>query len=128
MLLVVFIIFLVRRMRVKFTWFSLAVAASMALSGCQTYKYAHQLKLVSLSDDFHESESIGNVRGVDCQSFIFGYPTGPEPSLDRALENAQNQSGSNRVRYITDVTTDSEGFDSFLYKKECLVVKGKGYK
>lgn len=115
-------------MHVKLAWFSLTLITAVALSGCQTYKFAHQLKLVSLDDDFSEAKSIGNIRGVDCQSFIFGYATGPTPSLDRAMENAQNQNGADRVRYITDVTSDTEGFDAVVYKKQCLVVKGKGYK
>lgn len=99
-----------------------------AISGCQTYKYAQQIKLISLDDDFSSARSVGNIRGIDCQAFVLGYPTGPEPSLDRAFENAQNQSGGEKIRYMTDVTTDSEGFDAVVYRKQCIVVKGKGYK
>jgi hypothetical protein len=108
---------------------AIAVVFLLGATGCQTYKYAHQVKLIAFNDDFTKAESVGNVRGKDCQSFILGYATGPEPSLDRALEDAQEQAGKgHRLRYMNDVATDFEGFDAGVYAKRCLVVKGRGYK
>jgi len=115
----------------------------LALGGCQTYKYADKVKMIAFSDDLSKGQSIGNVRGEDCQSFLFGYPMGPAPQLDRAVEHLQNQTqgkdisvsfddkskGNNiALRYINDVTTDWDGFDAVVMAKRCLIVKGRGYK
>jgi hypothetical protein len=120
--------------------FTLAI---LTLGGCQTYKYADKVKMIAFSDDLSKGQSIGNVRGEDCQSIFLGYPTGPAPKLDRAMEHLQNQTlgkdiglsvdeksknNTLALRYINDVTTSWDGFDAGIMAKRCLIVKGRGYK
>lgn len=115
---------------------------SLLCSGCQTYKYAADVKMVSFSDDFSEGQSMGNVVGEDCVTTILGYTLGPVPTLDRAMARAQsqktqgvadnllasNEAGGMAIRYINNVSSSWEGFDAVVFKKSCLQVKGRGYK
>ena len=115
----------------------------LALGGCQTYQYADKVKMIAFDDNLQKGQSTGNIRGEDCQAFLFGYALGPAPKLDRAIEHLQRQTegkdapltGSTdvketrlAVRYLNDVTTTWDGFDAVVYKKNCLIVKGRGYK
>lgn len=106
--------------------FGIAALLLLGVSGCQTYKYAHQVKLIAFRDNIEQGESVGNVTAKDCQSAIMGLVTGPEVTLDRAMEKVQNKK-ENSVRYLNDVSTENEGFDAYFYRKSCLLVKGRGY-
>lgn len=111
--------------------------AVFGMWGCQTYKYADKVKMISFDDILTKGASMGNIRGEDCQTKILGYATGPAPKLDRAIQSLQNQTpgtdnksgpGGRAIRYLTDVTTEWDKFDIGLYAKHCLIVKGRGYK
>ena len=116
---------------------------ALSLWACQSYKYADKVKMVAFDDDFKKGKSIGNVRGEDCQTWILGYPLGPSPKLDRAVEHLQRQTEGKTVdvttdernkesrlavRYINDVSTNWDSFSAVLFGKNCLIVKGRGYK
>lgn len=106
----------------------LAFTMSFLLTGCQTYKFAYQLKMASFDDNLSPGQSVGNIRGESCQSAIMGIPTGPEPSLDLALEKVQKAIKGQRLRYVNDLSTTTSGFDAIFYSKFCIIVKGIGYK
>jgi hypothetical protein len=124
---------------------SLAWAACIgvfALSGCSTYQYAKNVKLVSFDDDVTRGKSVGPIRGEDCIWSILGYKLGGVPTLDRAFANARNQTDSGimgststqsasadkAIRYINNVSTANDGWDAVVVGKQCLVVKGTGYR
>jgi len=114
----------------------------LMLSGCQTYKYAANVKLISFTDDIEKGKSTGPIRGQDCVWKVFGRWVGVEPTLDKAARNAATQGDTGfvsdtfggadykglAVRYLNDVRTDWEGFDVWFVGKKCLIVQGKGYK
>ena len=121
--------------------FIAAVVGSSLLSGaCAHYKVADNIKMVSFEDEVHKGRSLGPIRGEDCVWSIGGYKLGGNPTLDRAMANARSQSGggftdsfksnsakAGAVRYINNVSTESDGFNAVVVGKECLVVKGIGY-
>jgi hypothetical protein len=118
------------------------VIAALALSGCATYNYANNVKLVSFDDNIQKGTSVGPIRGEDCTWRILGYQLGGLPTVDRAFINARNQAGSlesagfksstdkheNAIRYVNNVSTENDGFDAVVVGKTCIVVKGVGYR
>jgi hypothetical protein len=105
--------------------FAAAVAVVGVLStGCSTYPYAKNVKMVSFDGNVAEGKAVGPVRGQVCQASVMGYPIGEPPTLDKAMAAAREK---NEVRYINNVSTEEEGFSAFAYAKRCLIVKGTGY-
>jgi hypothetical protein len=97
----------------------------IALTGCaSTYQYAKNVKYVSFDGNLAEGKGVGPVRGESCQAFVMGYAIGEAPTLDKAVADARTHSN---LRYLVDVATDNAGFDAYVYRKYCLVVKGTGY-
>lgn len=122
---------------------ALLLAPSLALfAGCATYNYASNVKTVAFADNLEKGQSVGNIRGEDCTWKVLGYPLGGEPTLDKAFQHAKNQtdgaslSGSlsskqasnGPLRYISNVNSKPDGFDAFLFGKNCITVTGVGYK
>lgn len=120
----------------------LGLVLVILLTGCATYQYAHNVKLISFDDSAKKGHSIGNIRGEDCTWSVFGYQMGGLPTVDRAFINARNQAGAfesagiengaksrgDSVRYVNNVTTENDGFDAFVVGKQCIVVTGVGYR
>ncbi len=126
-------------MKRSFLW--AACLGMLAFSGCTTYQYAKNVKLVSFDDDVTKGKSVGPIRGEDCIWIILGYKMGGSPTLDRAFANARNQSDSSvtgsstqsagsdkAIRYINNVATVHDGWNAGVVGKECLTVKGTGYR
>jgi hypothetical protein len=103
-----------------------ALVAFAALgSGCTTYQYAKNVKMVAFEDDVSTGHAVGPVRGEDCQSHVLFIPVGPRPTLDRAFADARKENGE--LRYMNNVATEASGFDAIVYSRRCLAVKGTGY-
>ena len=121
---------------------SSAVFFSLFSTGCATYQYAHNVKLMSFDDNLEKGQSVGPIRGEDCTWTVLGYQLGGLPTLDRAFINARNQAGAmesagltktetnkaSGLRYVQNVSTSRDGFDAVIVGKNCLVVKGTGYR
>jgi hypothetical protein len=102
---------------------------AIGLSGCASYNYAQNVKLVGFQDNIEKGTSIGNIRGEDCTWNVLGYQMGGLPTVDKAFISARNQSGNGQaLRYANNVTTSNEGFSAGLFGKKCIVVKGVGYR
>ena len=115
-----------------------------ALQGCATYQYAKNVKMVSFEENVVTGKSVGPVQGEDCVWSILGYQLGGMPTLDRAFASVRNQSSSSLVnvmagatqstssdkaiRYINGVSTSNDGFNAVVVGKQCLIVKGTGYR
>lgn len=122
--------------------FAAAVVALMGLVGCTTYPIAQKVKLVSFDEDVTKGKSAGPIRGEHCIWTVLGYKLGGQPTLDVAMANARNerssgmldafggskQSSKNPIRYMTNVSTGHEGWNAVVVGKNCLVVKGTGYR
>ncbi|HKY34620.1 MAG TPA: hypothetical protein VJN18_01665 [Polyangiaceae bacterium] len=93
-------------------------------TGCTSYQYAKNVKMVSLDGNVTEGRSVGPVRGESCQAMVMGYPISEQASLDKAVANAREKS---QLRYINNVSTEDGGFDAYFYARRCLIVKGTGY-
>lgn len=118
--------------------------AGLLLGGCATYNTMENVKLVSFEDDVPTAKSVGPVRGESCAFAVMGYWLGGKLTVDKALANARTQTGTSIVsavhsdnqanlgdktlKYMTNVSTDWDGFDAYVVSKSCLVVKGVGYK
>lgn len=104
----------------------IALGALLALSasGCTSYQYAKNLKMVSFDNNVGAGQSVGPVRGESCQAAVMGYPIGEAASLDGAMANARTK---NQLRYLNNVSTEDGRFDAYFYSKRCLIVKGTGY-
>jgi hypothetical protein len=102
------------------------VAALVALgaTGCASYPYAKNVKMVSFDGSVAAGQGIGPVRGESCQAFVMGYPLGEPPTLDKAIANAREK---NKLRYMNNVGTEDGGFNAVFYSKTCMIVKGTGY-
>jgi hypothetical protein len=99
--------------------------ASLGSSACTSYQYAKNVKLVSFDDNVTTGHSVGPVRGEDCQNLFLGIPIGDPPSLDQAFAEARKDGG--RLRYMNNVSSQSTGFNIFVYGQRCVVVMGAGY-
>lgn len=111
-------------------------------SGCATYNYAQNIKTVGFEDNIKRGTSAGNIRGEDCTWSVLGYQLGGSPTVDRAFINAKNQASALEaagfdntaksrapvIRYVNNVSTENDGFNVGLLAKNCIVVKGVGYK
>lgn len=96
--------------------------------------------MISYDDDVSAGKSVGPVRGADCTWTILGYQMGGAPTLDKAMANARIGAGEafsdqwskkgngETLRYINNVSTSHDGFNAGIVAKNCLVVKGAGYK
>lgn len=114
------------------------------LGGCATYSTMENVKLVSFEENVPTAKSVGPIRGESCGFAIMGYWLGDKLTIDKALANARTQAGSsimssvhsnnqsnlgdNTLKYMTNVSTDWDGFNTYIVSKSCLVVKGVGYK
>ena len=110
------------------------------VQGCATYKYADNVKMIAFGDNVKKGKSMGQIEGKDCTWNVLGYSLGGAPTLDKAFMNTQNQAGEAAsagfstsegklaVKYMNNVTTERTGFNAFVVAKQCLVVKGAGYK
>ena len=120
--------------------FALMACLACAASGCATYNYAEQVKMVSFSDDLTKGMSVGNIRGEDCTWEVLGYQMGGPPTLDHAFINAKGQihsagimndskgHGGESLRYVNNAHAQNDGFNAGLFGKKCIVVTGLGYK
>jgi hypothetical protein len=119
----------------------LVSALFVVAQGCASYKYANNVKMVSFSDDITKGKSVGNVRGEDCTWKVLNQPLGGAPTIDKAFINTKKQASSlqsagfsstsnqaDALRYLNNVHTEREGFDAYIFAKDCLVVTGVGYK
>lgn len=102
------------------------LALFLATGGCASYQYAKDVKLVSFDDDVSTGHAVGPVRGEDCQTFILGYAIGDRPTLDKAFADARKENG--QLRYLNNVSTENTGFNAGVYGKQCVAVKGTGYR
>lgn len=100
------------------------IALGVALSGCSTYQWAKDVKYVSFDGNLAPGTGVGPVQGESCQTYILGYAVNEAPTLDKAVQDARKQS---KLRYMTDMATDVNGFNAVVYGKSCLIVKGTGY-
>ena len=119
-----------RLFAVKFGIFSAILFCAFVASGCATHQLAKDFKLIGFEEDISKGKSIGQIRGEDCQTFIFGFPTGNPPSLDRAFSNAKKRgsAGSADFRYVNDIMTSYEGWNALVVAKQCLNVQGQGFR
>jgi len=112
------------------------------LQSCASYKYAQQIKMVSFDDNVKKGKSAGPIQGKDCTWMVAGYWLGGNPTVDKAFLNAMNQAGmmesagagsskdsrGQKIRYINNANTDTEGFNALgIVGKQCIVVNGVGY-
>lgn len=102
----------------------LIIGASVVFTGCATYQYAKNVKLLSFDGDLTMGRGAGPVRGESCQSTVMGYAVNESPTLDKAVANAMQK---NHLRYMNNVSTENAGFSAVVYARQCLVVKGTGF-
>lgn len=112
------------------------------LASCATYQYAQKVKTISFDDNLTKGTAVGPIRGEDCTWTVLNQQLGGAPTIDKAFINAKNQVGAMGsagfgalekntnapIRYINNVTTSNEGFNAYLFGKQCLVVTGVGYR
>jgi len=107
---------------------------------CASYRFAQKVKTISFDGDFKKGKSVGTIRGEDCTWTVLGYKLGGDPTLDKAFINANKQAGAlasagfkqaegkNALRYVNNVHTEAEGFNAYLFGKNCIVLTGVGYR
>src|SRR5437870_12736534 len=88
----------------------LGALLALGASGCTSYQYAKNVKMVSFDNNVSTGHSVGPVRGESCQAAVMGYPIGEKASLDGAMANAHAQ---HQLRYLNNVSTEDGGFDAF---------------
>jgi hypothetical protein len=112
------------------------------LSACSSYQYARNVRFMALTNKANEGSSVGLVKGSDCTWWFFDNPLGDPPSLERAVISAQTQKGyhsfnrgsasdshkSNTIRYLNNVRSENSDSNYWIVKKQCLIVKGQGFK
>lgn len=101
-----------------------AALVGVMATGCATYPYAKNVKMVSFDGNVASGQAVGPVRGESCQASVMGYPIGEPATLDKAMANAREK---HQLRYMNNVATEDGGFNAYFYAKTCLIVKGTGY-
>ena len=118
------------------------LAGALLLSGCATYNYAANVKMISFDDNVEKGKSVGQIHGEDCTWKILGVQLGGLPTVDRAFTNARTgadtmesagfsssgKKNSDGLRYVNNVTSKTDGFDAGVVAKNCIIVTGVGYK
>lgn len=116
------------------------ISFSLFLTGCASYQQAQNIKMVSFTDNISKGKSSGMVQGQDCTWHVLGYTLGDQPTVDKAFINTRNQSDAmasaglnkseseNPLRYVNNVSVERGGFDAKIFGKNCLVVKGEGFR
>ena len=122
-----FIAALIKKQARKWSLLLSVPISALALSACQTYQYAQNVKMVSFEEDTTKGKGVGPIRGEDCVWMVLGYWLGGLPTLDKAFTSARQQAGS--VRYLTNVASTTDGFNAGgIVGKSCIIVKGSGFK
>jgi len=103
---------------------AIPLAVLCLVSGCSTYQYAKNVKLISFDNNAAAGKGVGPVRGENCQAFVMGYAISDAPTLDQAVADARSK---NKVRYLNNVATENTGFNAVVFAKRCIVVRGTGY-
>lgn len=113
------------------------------LTSCASYNYAQRVKTIAFDDNITKGQAVGPIRGEDCTWTVLGNQLGGAPTIDKAFINAKSQAGSlasagfgalektdatKQIRYMNNATTANEGFNAYLFGKQCLVVTGVGYR
>lgn len=119
----------------------LALAAMTALAGCQTTQQAKEIKLLGFEENVAKGKSLGPIEGSDCVYSVFGYPLGGAPTLSRAIMNARKGKhaavsdavgGQDKLgegaRYLNNVSVSHDGFNAFVFAKQCILISATGYK
>jgi hypothetical protein len=130
----------------KFIRLAAIVAGAFLTFACQTPpKLANDIRLIGFDQDISRGKNVGLVEGDDCSYGVLGKASFGSAKLRRAFDNARKGArtnvsdsvtkafnGSSRggggggVRYMNNVTIDSEYDNYFLFQKYCTVVSGKG--
>ena len=117
-----------------------AIAACCLSLGCTRHLVANEIKLVGFEENVQKGKSSGEIEGDDCVFQILGYRLGHSPNVGRAIHNARlerrseigdvggGKGGGEGLRYINNLHIEPDGFDVGVFGKDCLVVKGTGYK
>lgn len=100
---------------------------TLLMSGCSSYQYAKNVKIIAFHDLKGRGQSVGPVEGQDCMWRVLGYQFSENPSLDRAFMDAKKHGGEH-LSYIKNVSTKNTGFVTGIVDKQCLVVQGEGVK
>lgn len=121
----------------------LPMGLAVLLSGCSTYQFAKDVKMMSFEETPKQGTRVGEIRGADCVWSVMGYKMGGEPTLDKAFTNARSQKATgiteavagpgktdsaNDIAYLEQISTSRDGFNAGIVGKDCLVVKGVAYK
>jgi hypothetical protein len=69
----------------------LGALLAFGTTGCTSYQYAKNLKMVSFDDNVRSGHAAGPVRGESCQAAVMGYPIGAQASLDTAMADARGR-------------------------------------
>ena len=113
-----------KRMLTNLARHGLLLAALAVVGGCTSYQYAKNVKFISFDGEVARGKGMGPVRGESCQSRVMGYSVNEAPTLDKAVANTM---AKNKLRYISNVSTENSGFSAVVYARNCLVVKGTGF-
>lgn len=116
------------------------LSALFVLGGCVHYRDVKEIKTVGFSDDLSKGKSVGQFEADDCVFKVFGYYLGGSPDISRAISNARTQKKTKitdvaydqkdegkPLRYVNNMTVKYDGFNAYLFGKQCVVVSGVGY-
>lgn len=107
----------------------------MVLASCrsQTLEPFRRIKVLHFTDDFYLKKNRGKVKGEVCRHNAklttnldkwnkVKLKDGTEISLRAAMEKIEKQKGG--LAYLVDVSRD----DKSTLAKQCIIVRGKGFK
>jgi hypothetical protein len=111
-------------------------------SACTMYHDVREIKLIGFSEDVRKGKAVGQVESDDCVFQALGHYLGGSPDISRAIANAQTGKKSQigdvvgasekprgeSVRYINNLTVIQDGFSAMGFGKNCIEVRGMGYR
>lgn len=113
---------------------------SAQLIGCATTHVSQNFSMLAFDDkgDTKNTRSVGNVEGKDCIWYVFGYPTGDQPTVRSAIYNAVYQKSDSLIpgqksepqgpplKLIKNMSVSSSGFHAWALGRYCVVTTGVG--
>ena len=93
----------------------------LCMAGC--YTLGNRIPYVALTSKGGPGTSIGPVDGRDCAIRVLGYGK-YDVSFDMAL---QRLSKEKKVKFLRNVTFDTDISNYFVWSKTCCIIKGEGF-
>jgi hypothetical protein len=108
-----------------------SVVFILLLSSCGHLPPFKKIKVIHFTDDLYQKKDIGEIKVKHCKHDVGKYSTG-YVNFDELFKKIQEKKGG--ISYIVNLKIDedriniSDSKGNNIYSKECMILKGRGFK